>query len=379
MVKRRKSIKKVFPLLFVSLLMFSSCDVTDSYGKQSVYLQNIEDSESDTTAQTGKPIVTEPAAETGVTEISETTTVSQIVSTVHETEPAEIITEAVTEKAEKIFPPDSSIDVSSVPEYSDAAYVEINNNKPYFEVFTNEYFEKYSELDSLGRCGTVFEMLGPETMPEAEREGIGMIKPSGWHTVKYPELIPDLYLYNRCHLIGYQLCGKNADERNLITGTRYMNVSGMLQFEDKTAEYIRQSGNHVLYRVTPVFDGSNLVASGVLMEALSVEDNGSGLSFCVFCYNIQPGIEINYSDGESQIAEEPVQTESEEPEEIEKETVPDTENTGQEYILNTNTNKFHYPSCKSVKQMKEENKKEYTGTRDEIISQGYSACKNCDP
>lgn len=379
MVKRRKSIKKVFPLLFVSLLMFSSCDVTDSYGKQSVYLQNIEDSESDTTAQTEKPIVTEPAAETGVTEISETTTVSQIVSTVHETEPAEIITEAVTEKAEKIFPPDSSIDVSSVPEYSDAAYVEINNNKPYFEVFTNEYFEKYSELDSLGRCGTVFEMLGPETMPEAEREGIGMIKPSGWHTVKYPELIPDLYLYNRCHLIGYQLCGKNADERNLITGTRYMNVSGMLQFEDKTAEYIRQSGNHVLYRVSPVFDGSNLVASGVLMEALSVEDNGSGLSFCVFCYNIQPGIEINYSDGESQIAEEPVQTESEEPEEIEKETVPDTENTEQEYILNTNTNKFHYPSCKSVKQMKEENKKEYTGTRDEIISQGYSACKNCNP
>ena len=367
MVKRRKSIKKVFPLLFVSLLMFSSCDVTDSYGKQSVYLQNIEDSESDT------------ATETGVTEVSETTTVSQIVSTVHETEPAEIITEAVTEKAEKIFPPDSSIDVSSVPEYSDAAYVEINNKKPYFEVFTNEYFEKYSELDSLGRCGTVFEMLGPETMPEAEREGIGMIKPSGWHTVKYPELIPDLYLYNRCHLIGYQLCGKNADERNLITGTRYMNVSGMLQFEDKTAEYIRQSGNHVLYRVTPVFDGSNLVASGVLMEALSVEDNGSGLSFCVFCYNIQPGIEINYSDGESQIAEEPVQTESEEPEEIEKETVPDTENTGQEYILNTNTNKFHYPSCKSVKQMKEENKKEYTGTRDEIISQGYSACKNCNP
>ena len=246
-------------------------------------------------------------------------------------------------------------------------------------MFTNEYFEKYSELDSLGRCGTVFEMLGPETMPEAEREGIGMIKPSGWHTVKYPELIPDLYLYNRCHLIGYQLCGKNGDERNLITGTRYMNVSGMLQFEDKTAEYIRQSGNHVLYRVTPVFDGSNLVASGVLMEALSVEDNGSGLSFCIFCYNIQPGIEINYSDGESQIAEEPVQTESEEPEEIKKETVPDTENTGQEYILNTNTNKFHYPSCKSVKQMKEENKKEYTGTRDEIISQGYSACKNCDP
>lgn len=357
--------------------MFSSCGVPDSYHNQSVYRMNIEDSESDyTVTETGKPIDTEPATEIETTATSETITATSIVSTVHETEPAEIITEAVTEKAEIIFPSDSSVAMSSIPEYSSEAYVEINDNKPYFEVFTDQYFEKYSELDSLGRCGTVFEMLGPETMPEAEREGIGMIKPSGWHTVKYPELISDLYLYNRCHLIGYQLCGKNADERNLITGTRYMNVSGMLQFEDKTAEYIRQSGNHVLYRVTPVFDGSNLVASGVLMEALSVEDNGSGLSFCVFCYNIQPGIEINYSDGESQIAEMHVQTE---PEEIENEVVPDTENTGQEYILNTNTKKFHYPSCRSVKQMKEENKKEYTGARDEIISQGYSACKNCNP
>ncbi|MDO5151010.1 MAG: DNA/RNA non-specific endonuclease [Oscillospiraceae bacterium] len=147
-------------------------------------------------------------------------------------------------------------------------------------------------------------------------------------------------------------------------------------FEDKTAEYIRRSGNHVLYRVTPVFDGSNLVASGVLMEALSVEDNGSGLSFCVFCYNVQPGIGINYSDGESWITEEPVQTE---PEEIKQETVSETENTGQQYILNTNTKEFHYPSCRSVSQMKEENKKEYTGTRDEVINQGYSACKNCNP
>lgn len=160
-----------------------------------------------------------------------------------------------------------------------------------------------------------------------------------------------------------------------------MNVEGMLRFEDKTASYIRQSGNHVLYRVTPVFEGSDLVVRGVLMEALSVEDNGSGLSFCVFCYNVQPGIGINYSDGESWVIEEPAVTEPEaaEPEVIEREIPVPEENVGQQYILNTNTKKFHYPYCNSVNQMKEKNKREYTGTRDEVISQGYAACKNCNP
>lgn len=366
-------------LSMISVLVFSSCNLPESYSNQAVQLSNVSDLEFKD-KKSEETIVTELTSDVVTT--LETTVATAIETTFSETEPVTTsLTEAVTEKKEVVLPSDVAIDLSSIPDYNGSPYVEVNDNKPYFEVFTDSYFEKYPDLDSLGRCGTVFEMLGPETMPEVEREGIGMIKPSGWHTVKYPELISDLYLYNRCHLIGFQLCGKNADERNLITGTRYMNVEGMLRFEDKTASYIRQSGNHVLYRVTPVFEGSDLVVRGVLMEALSVEDNGSGLSFCVFCYNVQPGIGINYSDGESWVIEEPVVTEPEvaEPEVIEREIPVPEENVGQQYILNTNTKKFHYPYCNSVNQMKEKNKREYTGTRDEVISQGYAACKNCNP
>lgn len=368
--------KKRFILLLLSIpLIFASCDIPDSYSNQSAQLLNVSDPEAEDTAPE-KSIIIDPISETS--SAPEAAAVATAVTSGSETEPVTAsLTEAVTEKKEIIFPTDASIELSSLPEYSTSSYVEINGNKPYFDVFTDEYFEKYPELDSLGRCGTVFEMLGPETLSETEREGIGMIKPSGWHTVKYPEVISDLYLYNRCHLIGYQLCGKNADERNLITGTRYMNLSGMLQFEDRTAEYIKQRGNHVLYRVTPLFDGNNLVANGVLMEALSVEDNG--LCFCVYCYNVQPGIVINYSDGESWVIETVEETIQTEPEEIVREIIPADEPVGQQYILNTNTKKFHYPTCSSVNQMKEKNKKEYTGTRDEIINQGFSPCKNCNP
>lgn len=193
----------------------------------------------------------------------------------------------------------------SVPEYAGAPYVEINDNKPFFseEDFTTESFEFYSSLDLLGRCGAAFANISKEIMPTEERGPIGMIKPSGWHTVKYPDIIEDLYLYNRCHLIGYQLSGENANEKNLITGTRYMNVEGMLPFENQVASYVRETNNHVLYRVTPRFTERNLVADGVLMEAYSVEDSGAGVSFCVFVYNVQPGIEIDYKTGESKLAE----------------------------------------------------------------------------
>lgn len=169
------------------------------------------------------------------------------------------------------------------------------------EEYTTESFETYSELDALGRCGVAYANISKDLMPTEERGEIGMIKPSGWHTVKYPEVIEDLFLYNRCHLIGYQLSGENANEKNLITGTRYLNVEGMLPFENKVAAYVRKTGNHVLYRVTPVFEGDNLVAEGVLMEAFSVEDAGKGVEFCVFAYNIQPGIEIDYATGESRL------------------------------------------------------------------------------
>ncbi len=185
----------------------------------------------------------------------------------------------------------------SVPAYLGNPSVEINGNAPYFRdsELTATAFKRFPDLDELGRCGVVTACLGPETMPVAARESIGMIKPSGWHLEKY-EGIDGNYLYNRCHLIGYQLCGENANELNLITGTRYMNTEGMEPYESDTAYYIRRTGNHVLYRVTPVFHGDDLVATGVLMEARSVEDDD--FAFCVFCYNVQPGIEIDYATGD---------------------------------------------------------------------------------
>ena len=194
---------------------------------------------------------------------------------------------------------------SSIPEYSGYAYIEVNNNRPFFEKeeVTTEAFEVYSELDEYGRCGTSYANVCQELMPTEERGEIGMIRPSGWHTVKYPEVIEDLYLYNRCHLLGYQLTGENANEKNLITGTRYMNIDGMLPFENEVAEYVHETNNHVLYRVTPIFEGNNLVADGVLMEAYSVEDSGKGVQFCVFVYNVQPGLEIDYKTGDSMLIE----------------------------------------------------------------------------
>ena len=187
--------------------------------------------------------------------------------------------------------------------YNESPFVEVNGNVPYFgeDEYTTESFEIYSELDSLGRCGVAYANIGKDLMPVEERGEIGMVKPSGWHTVKYPEVIEDLFLYNRCHLIGYQLSGENANVQNLITGTRYLNVEGMLPFENKVASYVRETGNHVLYRVTPVFEKDNLVAEGVLMEAYSVEDEGKGVELCVFVYNVQPGIEIDYATGESKL------------------------------------------------------------------------------
>ena len=189
----------------------------------------------------------------------------------------------------------------TIPEYEGEPFAVINQNVPFFEKddYTTESFENYSELDELGRCGAAYANISKELMPTEERGQIGEVRPSGWHTVKYPELIEDRYLYNRCHLIGYQLSGENANEKNLITGTRYMNVEGMLPFENIVADYVRRSDNHVLYRVTPVFSGNNLVATGVLMEAYSVEDRGEDVCFCVFVYNVQPGIEIDYRTGES--------------------------------------------------------------------------------
>lgn len=194
----------------------------------------------------------------------------------------------------------SYVSLDAIPAYDGKAYVAVNNNEPFFtdSDMTTTAFENYSDLDSLGRCGVAYANICKEIMPTEKRGKIGMIKPSGWHTVKY-DVIKDRYLYNRCHLIGYQLAGENANPKNLITGTRYLNVEGMLPFENLVADYVNNTGNHVLYRVTPMFSGSNLVANGVLIGAKSVEDNGGGILFNVYCYNVQPGVGINYENGDS--------------------------------------------------------------------------------
>ena len=283
----------------------------------------------------------------------------------------------------------SPFSLSDVPAYSGKAYTSVNGNVPYFTAseLTTLSFETYSDLDSLGRCGVTYACIGQDLMPTEERGSIGMVKPTGWHTVRYDDLVDGKYLYNRCHLIGYQLTGENANTKNLITGTRYLNIEGMLPFENMVADYIQETNNHVLYRVTPIFEGDNLVADGVLMEGYSVEDKGSGISYCVFAYNVQPGIEIDYATGESKLADGAQQEEQKpatvtpapSPEPEKQEPATGSEASQADYILNTNTKKFHYPTCSSVNDMKEKNKKEFFGTRDEAIAQGYSPCGRCKP
>ncbi len=338
--------------------------------------------------------------------------------------------------------------LEDVAAYTDQAYVAVNDNQPYFSEYdlTGQSDEFYSELDGLGRCGTACARVGVDLMPTEKRESISQVKPSGWQNAKYDN-VDGKYLYNRCHLIGFQLSGENANEKNLITGTRYLNVDGMLPFENMIADYVKETENHVMYRVTPVFEGDNLVASGVLLEAQSVEDQGEDLQFCVYVYNVQPGITIDYATGASSSGEQSPETasrsraeeqnpetaspsrtgeqspesasqlrteeqnmesespsrtgeQSPEPEsqlrteeqnmesasrpqaeepQSELEAAQESAPQGTDYILNTSTKKFHDPTCGSVKQMKESNKQVYTGSRDEVIAQGYDPCKKCNP
>ena len=262
--------------------------------------------------------------------------------------------------------------VYTIPEYSGEAYVALNDNAPDFDVdnLPARSFEEYAELDSLGRCGAAYANVGLDLMPTEKRGAIGQVKPSGWQTVQY-DIVDGKYLYNRCHLIGYQLTAENANKQNLITGTRYLNVQGMLPFENLTADYVKETGNHVLYRVTPVFDGDNLVAHGVQMEAISVEDKGEGVLFNVYCYNVQPGIVIDYATGESIRADELPDADAD--------TDTDADANAVTYILNTNTRKFHYPDCSSAVNMKANVRREYVGTREELIAQGYEPCGRCKP
>ena len=263
--------------------------------------------------------------------------------------------------------------LEEVPEYTGQPYVEINDNEPTFteEELTADSYEEYSPLDELGRCQTAEACVGEDLMPTQKRESISSVKPTGWVNKEY-DGIDGGYLYNRCHLIGFQLTGENANERNLITGTRYMNVDGMLPFEDEVADYVKETDNHVMYRVTPIFENENLVASGVQMEAESVEDGGKGIKFNVYVYNIQPDIIIDYKTGDNRAEDDD-----------EKEAAG-TSGAGKvsvesEYILNTSTHKFHRPDCAGVKDMKEKNKKPYKGKRSKLLEDGYSPCKSCNP
>ena len=287
-----------------------------------------------------------------------------------------------------------SFHLSDVPQYFGEPYVIINNGNPFFD--KEEYdaigYEKYSDLDGLGRCGEAFACVTPNTMPTEPRGEIGNIEPSGWQLAKY-DILPDNYLYNRCHLIAFQLAGENDNVKNLITGTRYMNVDGMLAFENKVADYVTETGNPVLYRVTPCFEDKNLVASGVLMEARS-EDRD--ISFCIYCYNVQPGIDIDYSDGSGEVDAEYAAQSSPEDQRGQKSEKRETDNgfreeyesnrdlgetvpEGTTYVFNTNTGKFHRVDCDSVGDMKPKNTECFDGTREEAIERGYSPCGRCNP
>ena len=263
---------------------------------------------------------------------------------------------------EQTIAPSFSLD--TVPAYAGEPFVILNDNIPLFEAsdYTTESYEFYEDLDALNRCTLTVACIGRELMPTEAREAIGQVKPSGWQTAKY-DFVDGKYLYNRCHLIGFQLSGENANARNLITGTRYMNVEGMLPFENMVADYIKETDNHVLYRVIPIYKGDNLVASGVTMEAWSVEDNGEGICFYVYVYNVQPGVVINYADGTS-YAEEPVAEEG-------AETA--------EYVLNTGSGKFHFAFCGQAQNIKAENKETFTTTRSQMLAWGYEPAGCCKP
>ena len=254
-------------------------------------------------------------------------------------------------------------DYSSVPAYSGAPYTVINDNLPFSlsDELEAEPFERYSPLDDLGRCGPAIANIGTELMPTEERGAIGMVKPSGWQLVRYDDLIADHYLYNRCHLIGFQLTGENANEQNLFTGTRYLNVQGMLPIENEVAHYIRTTGNHVLYRVSPIFVDEELVARGVLIEAASVEDGGEGIRLCVFAYNVQPGIDIDYATGNS--TRSPTSDQAEDPK-------------AEGYIGNRKSKVFHRPSCPNLPA--ERNRIRFD-SRDGALDAGFKACGNCNP
>lgn len=269
----------------------------------------------------------------------------------------------------------STVTLADIPAYAGEPYVVINDNNPFFTkeeiAKATTSWEEYGDMDKLGRCSMCWASVGKDIMPTGERGSIGLVKPTGYRIVKY-DFVNGKYLYNRSHLIGWQLTGENANEKNLVTGTRSFNVDGMLPFENMVADYVREDDGHVLYRVTPMFDGDDLVCRGVLMEAISVEDNGDSILFNVFVYNVQPGVKINYATGESSLDDGQTAGTGD----SNSEAASDVDAT---YVINTNSMKFHKEDCPSISSMNQANKKVATSTRDELISEGYSPCGICKP
>lgn len=263
-------------------------------------------------------------------------------------------------------PEEAAVSETNIPSYTGEPYVTINGGVPGFEEsdFSEISFEHYSELDGLGRCGTAFANVGKDLMPTEERGSIGQVKPSGWQTVKYDN-VDGKYLYNRCHLIGYQLTAENANRENLITGTRYFNVEGMLPFENMAADYIRETGDHVLYRVTPVFEGDNLVATGVQMEACSVEDRGESLCFNVFVFNVQPGIVIDYADGTSRLSGDSTSS------------APSGDSAADQVIRGNSRSKiYHCPGQRDYEEMADSKYLVIFSSEQEAEDAGYRKAKN---
>ncbi len=317
-------------VLAVSLMLFSGCLLSDILEIADIIINDMENSPSPTEELN----IPSPSPEEG-----------------------NIPTPAPSAK------PADSFDLDSVPPYSGKPYVIINNNNPFFteEEITTVSFEEYYELDKLGRCSGAFASIGKDLMPTEERGSISSVKPTGWHTDKY-NFVNGENLFNRCHLIAFSLAGENANWNNLITGTCYMNAQGMEPFESQVVDYVVETNNHVMYRVTPVFKDNELIARGVLMEGWSVEDNGEAICFNIFCYNIQPGIYINYSTGESELEEDAFD--------------------GSEvktYVLNINSYKFHEEDCESLAQTKDKNKQVCQCTREILIESGFEPCKSCNP
>ncbi len=370
-MKYNKKLKSLLSILCLLAVLFSAVTFTGC------------DSES-TREDTTEIIKTTENNQLTENEIEDTTDNSAVKET---TEKVEDETTEKETKPNSVGDDNSKVVLSEIPVYSGRPYVVINNNVPSFNKYelTTKGYETYASLDSFGRCGGAVASCGREIMPrpDEERGSISAVKPSGWVQAQY-DWVSGKYLYNRCHLIGWQLSAENANKRNLITGTRYMNTEGMLPFENMVADYIKETNNHVAYRITPIYDDNDLVASGVQMEAFSVEDGGEGICFNVFCYNVQPGVKIDYSTGrswadgsiatttEKQVVAAPVETTEKVVEITTQQNV-----VASQYILNTNTKKIHKTHCHHINKMNESNKKSYSGSLDDLYSQGYTTCGTC--